>query len=547
MEFQKLALALLLFAVSSMPSDAQQKASPHLEKRGEVEQLIVNGKPFLILGGEVYNNSSSSLEYMSPIWPRLEAMHLNTVLVPLSWALLEPAEGKFDYTLVDGLIKDARSHNLHLVLLWFGSWKNSWSSYLPEWVKQDYERFPRAQLANGVATERLSALSEANRDADARAFSTLMRRVKEVDGDSGTVIALQVENEVGMIPDARDFSPAANDAYSQPVPKLLMDYLQQHKDTLYPTLRERWEAAGAKTSGNWDTVFGKGEETQDLFMAWQYARYINKIGAAGKAQYDLPMFVNAALIRPNYTAGQYNSGGPLAHSIDIWRAGAPQLDFLAPDIYFEFKKWCSEYDRPGNPLFIPESALGARGAAQAFFAIGNHNALGYSPFGVDHSGNTDDGDKALARSYDILSQLAPVILENQPRHQVAGVMLEDLTRFQRLALGNYTLNVAPNFGRRPLPNEAQYPEEAPVKIPHGIFVAVSPDEFYMAGNGITITFASNSPAFQAGLARVEEGEFVHGEWHKGRTLAGDDTGQGGSVSLHDSGLGILHVKLYQYR
>ena len=549
MRLGKLANVLLLIAGISVALNAQREPAfqpPHMEQRGNIHQLIVNGKPFLVLGGEIYNNSSSSLEYMKGVWPQLQATHLNTVLVPISWGLLEPSEGKFDYTLVDGLIRDARAHNLHLIFLWFGSWKNTWSSYLPDWVKRDYQRFPRVHLADGSATERLSPFSDTNRDSDASAFAALMQRIKETDGATGTVIMVQVENEVGVIPDARDHSPEANAAYSQSVPKELMNYLLKHKDTLHPSLRERWETAGGKTSGSWETVFGPGLATEDLFMAWYYARYINKVMESGKAQYDLPMFVNAALIRPSYAPGQYNSGGPLAHSIDIWRAGGPRIDFLAPDIYFEFKKWCTEYDRPGNPLFVPEAADGEKGAAQAFYAIGSHNAFGYSPFGIDR-GNDIGADSVLSRAYDVLSQLAPLILENQLKGQVAGVMLEELTRTQRIRLGNYTLNITPNSGRRPLPPEATYAPDAVVRVPHAIFIAVKHDEFYMAGSGVTITFDTNSPGFRAGLGTVEEGEFVNGVWHKGRTLGGDDTGQGNSVSLRDVSPGILWVSLYQYK
>ncbi len=223
---------------------------PHLERRGNTTQLIVDGKPFLALGGEVYNNSASNLEYMRPIWPKLAAMHLNTVLVPVSWAQFEPAEGRFDSALVDGLIRDARANHLRLVLLWFGSWKNSWSSYAPDWVKRDFDRFARVQLRNGAGTERLSPFCEANRIADARAFAALMRRIRETDSEAHTVLMAQVENEVGVIPDARDHSAAANVAYAQRVPGALMDYLQRNRDTLDPALRARWQAAGFKTSGN---------------------------------------------------------------------------------------------------------------------------------------------------------------------------------------------------------------------------------------------------------------------------------------------------------
>ncbi len=469
---------------------------------------------------------------MKPIWPRLKAMHLNTVLVPVSWALLEPAEGKFDYTLVDGLIQAARAQDLRLVLLWFGSWKNTWSSYAPDWVKRDFERFPRVELRNGSGTERLSPFSAANRNADARAFSALMRRIREVDSGAHTVIMVQVENEVGVIPDARDHSPAADAAYAQQVPNELMSYLQRHRDTLNPELRARWQATGFRVSGNWEAVFGSGLETEDLFMAWQYARYIGKVAEAGKAEYNLPMYANAALIRPSYAPGQYNSGGPLPHSMDIWKAGAPQLDFLAPDIYFEFKKWCAAYDRSGNPLFIPEAIGGDQGAANIFYAVGQHNAFGFSPFGID-TPEASASETQLARSYDILSQLTPLILENQPKDRVAGVLLEALTPSQKIRLGNYTLTVSGTGAH----------------TPHGIFIAAAPDEFYMAGSGLSITFSPDTPGPPiAGLATVEEGRFQDGRWLRGRTLAGDDTGQGNSIGLHGNrDPGILRVTLYRYR
>jgi hypothetical protein len=508
-------------------------------------QLIVDGKPFLMLAGELLNNSSTSLEYMKPVWPRLSSMRLNTVLAPISWALLEPVPGKFDYALVDGLVRDARANNLRLVFLWFGSWKNTWSSYAPDWVKKDFEKLPRVRLENGSGTERLTPLSDVNCEADARAFAALMRHIREIDSEKHTVIMIQVENEVGVIPDARDHPPSANATYEGAVPQDLMKYLAEHKDALTPELRAKWQAAGFKTSGNWETVFGRGLETEDLFMAWHYARYIGKVTAAGKAEYPLPMFVNAALIRPSYAPGQYNSGGPLPHSMDIWRAGGPQIDFLAPDIYFEFKNWCAKYDRSGNPLFIPEAAGGAQGAANVFYAIGQHNAIGFSPFGIDGFGGPSDSE--LTQSYEVLSQLSPLILENQPKGRVAGVLLEDLTPSQKIRLGDYTLNISGSGTRAPATGATQQAAAAPV--PNGIFISVGPDEFYMAGRNLNITFSPNTPGPPiVGLGTVEEGHFVNGRWVAGRTLAGDDTGQGNNISLRGGRVdNILHVILYRYR
>jgi beta-galactosidase GanA len=274
-------------------STAPASDIPHLRKQGTATQLIVDGKPFLVLGSQLSVNSASNLDYWKKVvLPRILAQaKLNTVVAAASWAKIEPEEGKFDFSVLDGVIGDLRTHNLRLVLLWFGSWKNGLSSFAPDWVKRDFERFPRAQMVGGPSPlisagprrpraqiagsrsiELLSPLGDANRDADARAFAALMRHIKTVDGREHTVIMIQLENEVGMQGDTRDRSPLANKAFEGPIPNELMDYLAKHKDTLSPELRQVWEAAGAKSSGTWEEVFGKGRPTDEIFMAWHFAR-----------------------------------------------------------------------------------------------------------------------------------------------------------------------------------------------------------------------------------------------------------------------------------
>ncbi len=233
---------------------------PHLEKKGTATQLIVDGKLFLILGGELHNSSSSSLDYMKPIWSQLHAMNLNTVVTPVSWELIEPQEGKFDFTIVDGLIRGARQNDLRLVFLWFGSWKNSMSSYTPAWVKTDEQRFPLAQSSDGKGLEILSPFSDTNCAADATAFAALMKHLREFDGRKHTVIMVQVENEIGMIPEARDHSAIADQLYSNSVPQELMDYLQQHRDALTSELTAVWGTNGFKTSGTWQDVLAREPE-----------------------------------------------------------------------------------------------------------------------------------------------------------------------------------------------------------------------------------------------------------------------------------------------
>src|SRR5450432_1566223 len=293
----KLAAALVVFVTSviSVRAAEPEPTYPHLRKQASATQLIVNGKPFLALAGELHNSSSSSLEYMKPIWIRLQRMNLNTVVAPISWELVEPEEGKFDFALVDGLIRDARASNMKLVFLWFGSWKNGLSSYPPIWVKSDPQRFPLARDSKDTQLDILSTYGEQTATADGKALAALMKRIKEIDAEQQTVIAIQVENEVGMRGDSRDRSPPADKAFNEPVPAELLQGLTERGDAVVPELRDRWKAAGGKTSGTWTEVFGEGMATDEIFMAWSYARYVGKVAAAGKAEYPIPMYANAWL------------------------------------------------------------------------------------------------------------------------------------------------------------------------------------------------------------------------------------------------------------
>jgi beta-galactosidase GanA len=551
-------LCVLTFLVSITfggPAFGQTRDSqaglPHLEKRGAAIQLVVEGKPFLVLGGELHNSSSSSVEYMKPVWPRLAAMHLSTVLLPVAWETIEAEEGKFDFRCVDGLLEGARANNLKLVMLWFGSWKNTYSSYVPAWVKSNTERFPRVQMSDGRGTERLSPFSTAARDADARAFAKLMDHLREADGDAHTVLMVQVENEVGVIPESRDHSPTANAAFAAAVPSALTSFLEKHRTTLNPELRAAWEGVGAKTQGTWQELFGKTSLADDLFMAWYYATYIERVTAAGKAEYPLPMFANAALIRPNYEPGQYNSGGPLPHSMDVWHAGAPSLDLLSPDIYFnEFALWAGRYARPDNALFIPEAQGGSPGAANALYAFGQLSAVGFSPFGIEDQGNvpldlvgiTSErlDNSAIGYAYSVLSELAPMILEKQGAGGVTAALIEgEAQRSARLHLGDYAATMTRAGGTSGTRLAA-------------MFLRTGPNEFIVTGSGdAQITFSTDKPGPSiVGIESVDEEFFENGAWTPRRRLNGDENSQGQALKLYATDLAqgkIYRVRLYRYR
>lgn len=538
-------LSLFMLLLGAQAAQAQTNL-PHLDDHGTSRQLVVDGKPMLILGGELGNSTASSLEYMDRLWPRLLRLHLNTVLAPVYWELIEPAEGRFDFALIDGLLSQARQHHMRLVLLWFGSWKNSMSSYAPAWVKQDQDRFPRARRSNGSGLEILTPFSEANSAADSRAFAALMQHLREADGEEHTVVMVQVENEIGMIPEARDHSDVAETAYAGEIPGGLMRYLKSHRESLHPALVERWANGDFAATGSWTEIFGLGDRTEEIFMAWHFARYVERVASAGKETYPIPMYVNAALIRPGLRPGEYPGAGPLPHLIDIWRAGAPSIDFLAPDIYFpNFVEWATAYDRPGNPLFVPEAgrAGSPTSAADAFFAIGGGNAIGYSPFSIEDTPEDDP----IATAYDVLRQLTPLILEHQGRGTMAGFRtpvsfdgtIDDAS--QTIQLGGYSFEIS--FVDPWTPRAEQH-----IETHGGLIITLDTDTFLVAGTGVTVTFATHGPGPPlAGIERVEEGMFIDGTWQGGRVLNGDQTHQGRHVRLPPGEVGIQRVTLYRYR
>jgi beta-galactosidase GanA len=537
---------LLIFCLSAfciLTSNAQTTVDnqPRLIKNGRTIQLMVDNKPYLILGGELGNSSASSTAYMKPIWPKLRQMNLNTVITPVYWELMEPSEGKFDFTLVDDLIVNARANNMKLVLLWFGSWKNSMSCYAPAWVKTNPDRFPRIEDKAGNKHELLTPFSKNVLEADKNAFVKLMQHIKSFDGKQHTVITVQVENEIGMLPEARDYDAAANTAFNQPVPQGLLQYLKTNKDVLLPEVKALWQQNGFKTSGSWETTFGKSQATDEIFMAWHYAIFVNEIAAAGKAAYNIPMYVNAALNKAGKKPGEYPSAGPLPHVMDIWKAGASAIDILAPDFYNpDFKHWSDLFTRASDPLFIPEIRFEEGVAAKAFFAFGNYNCISFSPFSIE---STNEPEKEpIGKAYQILNQISPLITEYQPKGSVKGFLFDKDSVAKKVTMGNYTINAMHEY------KLGWSPESKNELWPHtgGIIIMVSPDEFYVAGTGIVITFESVMNNKKAGYISVDEGNFIDNKWYSDRRMNGDQDHQGRHVRIPAGEFSIQHVKLYTY-
>jgi beta-galactosidase GanA len=544
-------LVAVLFALGLM-ADAALAAKvplPGLRAVHGATQLFVDGKPYLVLGGELNNSSASSAAFMMPVWPELKAMGLNTVLVPAYWELIEPREGQFNFSNVDVVIGSARKNNMRVVLLWFGSWKNSMSSYVPAWVKRDPVRFPRAQKMDGQGLEILSAHSDENLKADIRAYVALMKHIRDTD-TRRTVIMVQPENEVGMIPEARDHSPVAEAAFKAPVPTTLTDYFTAHKDNLAPALREAWAANGFKTGAGWEATFGSGPATDEIFNAWFEGLYTGRVAAAGKAVYPLPTFANAALIRPGKLPGQYPSGGPLPQVFDVWRAAAPAIDMLVPDLYFpNFVEWALRYETPGRGYFIPETGRvsAAEMSANALWAFARLNAIGFSPYAPEYL--PKDEQKVLSRAYSVIGQVAPQILAAQGTSSIVGIRpptsfdgRTDLTP-QKVTFGRYSFDV--RF-KAPPPISVGQKEEIELPGAHGGFVLqTGPDEFLVAGTGMYVYFGTTDGA-QAGIESVWEGEYRNGIWVPGRCLNGDETNQGRHLFVPSGTFTLHRVRLYTY-
>lgn len=494
-------LTFLLSAVTRFYSLNAQEL-PQLKNDGNITRLYVDGKPFIMVAGELHNSTSSNLSYLSPIFPKLKEMGLNTVIASVAWEQFEPQEGKFDYSLIDGIIAQARENNLKLCIIWFASWKNGLSSYVPLWVKKDTKRFFRIKRSNGSTDDIISPFCGEAQEADARAFTQLMKRIKEIDKEH-TVLMVQVENEVGAFQDM-DHNKQALDLFDSQVPETLIQYLQKNTDNLSPEIKSVWQENGRKTKGTWSEIFADTmKSAQNFFMSSQYARYINEICRLGKEELDLPMFVNAWLVqKPTDLPGVYPNGGPVSRVIDIYKAFAPDIDFCAPDIYLPtFKEVLSMYHRRDNPIFIPESTTEQ---ARAFYAYAEHDAICFSPFGIEDAYT----NLAYRQSISVINELMPYILKYQGTGKMRGFMRTNKARTDTITFGEDKVIVI-------------YDNSA--NTGYGLVIQTAPDEYVVAGITARIKFESGNPSKNIRIGQVFEGKLDGEQWISTRMLNGDET------------------------
>lgn len=523
---------------------------------GEVNRVFkVDGKPFFSLGGQSRNSSGYNAAEAETAFQAVKLLHGNTLEIPVYWGQIEPREGEFDFTSVADLLDGARRYDLRLVLLWFGTWKNGNMQYTPEWVKRDHERFQRVINPGGVDLWVLSSHCRETFEADAKAFTALCRYLKENDTD-GRVIALQVENEPGILGSDRDYGPLGEAAYNSPVPSELVSAMQSKGSGW---VYDMWQAAGGASSGTWEELFGHAGG--EIMTAWSIATYIDGVAAAGQAVLDIPMYINVWLGEQGWVipGDTYPSGGAVTRVLDIYRWFTPHIALIAPDIYIAdsrgYEAICAGYARDDNPLFVPESAPAGSNAWNMFRAIADYDAVGYHIFGVEHvmgeDGNVSPETQELVDSFRCVSAAIPLLLKYQGTDRVHALIQEENLWSQRLDLGRYIAlaqfgDGAPRWGAKDWRHRSERP--APVegarRAPRarGLVFQVSDYEFYVVGGNYRLFFrprveprkavdsAIITPFLNTHMTHyvsVDEGHFdENGEYVVDRRRNGDETSHG---------------------
>jgi beta-galactosidase GanA len=529
-----LAVLLLLagFAHASTPTQL-----PRIVEQNGRYALLVDGAPFLMLSAQV-NNSSNWPAMLPKVWPAITQLHANTVEVPIAWEQIEPREGEFDFSFLDTLLVQAREQRVHLVLLWFGTWKNNGPGYAPEWVKLNNKRFPRVINAKGMMRDSLSPNFQVTLAADRKAFATLMRHLQAADAER-TVIMIQVENETGTYGAVRDYSPTAQEQFEAQVPGEIAKAL-------------------GKRPGTWAEVFGK--DADEFFHAYSIAHFVEQVAAAGKAAYPIPMSVNAALRDPFREQDPYDyaSGGPTWNVLDMWKAAAPSIDVIGPDIYLHdyraYTRTLDLYGTAANALLVPETGNGHE-SARFFFEVIGRGGLGFAPFGMDFTGYVnfplgapkldEDTIEVFARNYKLVEPMMRELAALNLAGKVWGAAEPSESHIQHVVLGattNARWQVEVSYGRNMFGDGV--PKGNPTPSGGVLLAELEPNEYLVTGYHARVRFERAQQSFAPFMiARVEEGHYDHGKWIFERAWNGDQTDWGLNFTALPQ---VLRVRLADY-
>lgn len=511
MTLRKYLFPLLGGLVAAWAFPVHAGEAPRLVNRDGRHALMIDGAPYTVMAAQLHN-SSAWPAVLPSVWPSVEALHANTLEAPVYWEQFEPTPGHFDVTNVDALIDQSRQHGVHLILLWFGSWKNGQQHYVPTWIKNDPEHYPRALDEHGEPVDDLSPYAAANLQADRTAFAALMRHLKQKDGSLHTVIMVQVENEPGMIGSIRDHTDAANKQFAGDVPAAVAETLH-------------------KPAGTWSQLFGA--DADEMFNAYGTARYIDQVAAAGKAEYALPMYVNTWLrYKGKHLPGyDYPSGGATWNVLDLWKAGAPHIDLIGTDLYstdyHTFTQVVGQYARKDNPAWISETGYDAGNAPYFFYVLGK-GGIGMSIFGVDNDPDTPAhraATAAHARNFALVGSIQRQVALAAFEHRLFDAVEQPGQPVQTLDLGEWQAKVsfgAPHWGDAPPELKGN-----PDTDGHVLIIRQSATRFLLTGFAARVAFERHRDDHRHGqLLRVEQGHFVHGQWQMQRLLNGDETDYG---------------------
>jgi len=481
-----------------------------------ITTLFVDGKPFFMRSGEIHNSSACTLEVMEKeIWPQVRQLNLNSLIVPIYWECIEKEEGKFDFALVDGIINQARKEGLKLVFLWFGLWKNAESMYVPAWIKTDSKKYFRAEKVNGDRINTVSPLCKEAVEADKKAFATIMAHIKSIDEDQCTVIGMQVENEIGLLGTPRDYSAKANELFDSKVPEEI--------GKLYDV------------SSTWKEAFK--DDAEEFFMAYHFAKAVEEITEAGQKQYNLPCYANAWLKQYPWIAGTYPSGGPNRSVHKIWKAMAPSLFALAPDVYVPFcADVMDEYAYEDNALFIPEIRKDAVASSYALYATLHHNALCFSPFGIEELAlnpelvdkppmevmialnidpsafDTRGSKEALAATYKLLDELEPLYLQYRGTDKLQSYVRHgeyDYGCLARCKEYDFKIGYSPRTSGKPLGSFSVF--------------ELSDNKFLLIGLECSVSFNVKAGENKtAEIVSLQAGHIENGQFVSDKLLNGDE-------------------------
>jgi len=516
LRFLAIASCTLLIPKSSLAVDA-----PRFVHANGRSALLVEGKPYLILGAQM-NNSSEWPSTLPNVWTTIANVHANTLGAPVYWEQLEAQPGSFDFTNVDQLIHEARQHHVHLILLWFGASKNGQMHYAPQWVKTNPAKYPRLMNSRGQLLDILDPNAPANLAADKHAFATLMRHLGKIDGQEHTILMMQVENEAGSYYADRDYTPRGEKLFSEQVPDVLLSALH-------------------KQAGNWHDVFGAVDN--ETFALWSEARYINSIAEAGKAEFDIPMCINIAAII-------YSTGQAVDRALNVWKAAAPSIDTVGTDLYDSFSPLYQEmlhaYGRPDNPLWIAETSTDDSYAKFFFYALGD-GAIGFSPFGIDHPGFTiprEHDSAAHAENYALVAPMTRDLARLNFEGKLKTAVEEPDHAQQEIDFGDWQATVSFGYPQA----DRQRPPGTPDAHGRVLIARLGPNEFLVTGIDARVIFhlpgRPAPPDHHIGnLLQAEQGQYINGVWKPLRIWNGDETQRG--LNFQHEG-NVVHATVYRW-